>query len=420
MENPEKQKGASLSGGLLGLVVLIGFVWALYSFIKAPSDVADAESQSAAKNQTATIPDWHSAESMEEVARRIKERLVDELEALGIDASNIVANAKAHPTRLIAGVPEHKRTRMLVLSANDEAVIARRYVEECEKKGFFDDNPDNIARIAAIVERLVAVVPEIDSIPEIHILRDDSVNACCLPDGTVFMNTGTLKAIADDSLLAAIFAHELGHAAARHGNESVTLALMGAAGGVAFEEWLAKVMPIFDSGEGVSLVRFAYGLGGSVGFILPRSRRNELEADRLGVRYLARAGFDPEGAERLFESFKKIDPQKPSVLIPLLSTHPVNDERIEHVRKVLAEPDLYKMPKVGLGSQPKHRADEVDFTKIDLKASVTNAIGRLGKHDRKYVPEGFATNQPPAAKRFKLPWRRKGGDKGRDATESER
>ena len=168
--------------------------------------------------------------------------------------------------------------------------------------------------------------------------QDDSVNTCCLPDGTVFVNSGTLKEISDDSILAAIIAHELGHAAARHGNESLTRMLIVPTGGVAFEEWLTGVVPALNSGEGVSLIRLAYGIGGAVGFRLPRNRREEFEADRLGVRYLVRAGFDPKAAVRLFEYFNTIDPQKLGILLSLLSTHPVNDKRIEHVGRCLMNP----------------------------------------------------------------------------------
>ena len=386
----ETSKKKTLIGDVIGGIVLVACLcFAMYSCFATKEDDAPRKEKPEITQQNASRPDWHRAESKAEVARRIKCRLVGELAELGLDASNIVANAKAHPTRLRAGVPEHKRTRWLILSANDEAVIARKYVEECGKKGRFEDNPDQIARIRTIVERLVAVVPEIDAVPAIHILRDDSINAFCLPDGTVLVNTGTLKAIPDDSLLAGILAHELGHAAARHGNEDVTLALIGSVGGVLFEEWLAGVAPILNSGECVSLIRLAYGIGGDVGFHLPRSRLQESEADRLGVRYLARAGFDPAAAERLFEWFEQTAPQRRDLLEALLSTHPLHVDRIAHVREVLSEPDLREMPKESWRGKLKKKADEIDFTKVDPKGAISNATSRLPK----------------------IPWRRKSAEK---------
>ena len=332
---------------ILGLVVFIALCWIGSCIISKDAGPVekDVEVQpEATKLKPASVPDWHKAKSREEVVRRIKARLVSELAAYGLDASNIVANAKAHPTRFRGSVPEHDRSRWLVLSTNDEAIIARRYVEECKRQGRFLDDSAMIKRVRSIVERLVAVVPEIDSVPEIHIVRDDSVNACCLPDGTVFVNEGTLKAIPDNDSLAAILAHELGHAAARHGNEDVAHALIGAAGGVAFEEWMAGVVPVLDSGGGLSLIRLAYGLGGAVGFYLPRSRLQESEADRLGVRYLARAGYAPEAMLQFFEWLESVSPEEKTGLAALLRTHPFHSERAEHVREVLLEPDLYEMP----------------------------------------------------------------------------
>lgn len=395
--------GSCLSDIFAAIVI---FALCLYFFSPAPSEEVRRQ-QGGAGKENKTYPDWHRAGSKAEIVKRIQARLVQELTEAGLDAqniSNIVANAKAHPTRLATWVPEHKRMRLLVLSTNEEAVIARKMVDEYKKAGRFDDETNQIARIGTIAARLVAVVPEIDSVPEIHILKDDSVNACCLPDGTIFVNRGTLKDISDDSMLAAIIAHELGHAAARHGNENLTYILIGSAGDVAFEEWLAGVVPALDSGKGVSLIRLAYGMGSAVGFYLPQSRHQELEADRLGIRYLARAGFDPKAAVRMFQYFEKMEPRKSDALITLLNTHPVNAERVEHAGKVLGEPDLRKMPKTGWGEKLKRRVDAIDLTNIDANALVTNEV---------------ATNLPSASQRFKLPLKRKDDTSRSNATGSE-
>ena len=142
---------------------------------------------------------------------------------------------------------------------------------------------------------------------------------------------------------------------------------------------MSGIAPILDSGEGVSIVRIAYGLGGAVGFYLPRDRNQEAESDRLGTRYLARAGFDPEAMVRLFEYFEAIAPQTPDIFTKILSTHPLHADRIAHVREVLAEPDLCEMPKEGWGTKLKKKADEIDFTAIkpeDL-GKITNAVPHL-------------------------------------------
>ena len=340
--------------------------------------------------------DWHSATNLTEVAHRILARLEGELAAMGIDGSNVAANAKAYPQHLFQSVPEHEkwhpRPRLLVLSDEDEAKIARKYVEECRSKGLLADNDAaGLERISRIVARLVPIIPQIAGEREVHLLRDDSVNACCLPDGTVFVNTGTLRAIQDDDLLAAILAHELGHAAARHGNEGISRALKTLAAGVAFEEGMADLVPMLDSGKGVSFVRIVYGLGSAAAYTRPRSRQMEAEADRLGTRYLARAGYAPEAMLQFFEWLETVSPEEKTGLAALLRTHPFHSERADHVREVLAEPYLREMPvsKTNLLTRISAKGAEIAARTNAVPVS-TNVLSKA--KDVAGIGVGLATN----------------------------
>ena len=271
-------------------------------------------------------------------------KLESELAEVGIDGAEVVAHAKSHPLSLVSRVPEHDRRRLLVLSREDEAKISALAVQTFRKAGAIVDDKAGLARIRPLVERLVAVIPEIDTAPQVFVVRDDAVNACCFPDGTIFVNSGSLAHIRDDGLLAAVLAHELGHAAARHANEGLAKMLVAATGGVLFEEGAANVASILDSGRGVSLLRQCYGFGSQVVYTLPHSREMEAEADRLGVRYLARAGFDPGAMAEFFAFAQRGEEAEPDLLKVLLRTHPTNPKRIEHVLDVLDEPDLAVMP----------------------------------------------------------------------------
>lgn len=339
----EKETKTILSRTAAVAAVLVG-LWFVGSHFGA--DGAGAAGGVPDPGPAAPDGGWHRAANRVEVALRVKDRLERELKEFGLDPSNLLANAKEHPTRLVRPVPEHPgvlgRVRLLVLSDEDEAKLARSVVDECRRKGRLADaeDPAGLARVERIVRRLVPVIREIGQEPEIHLLRDDSVNACCLPDGTVLVNTGTLARIPDDGLLAAILAHELGHAAARHGNEGVSRALKVAAAGVVAEEWMAGLAPVFDSDFGVSVVRVLYGIGSDAAYTSPRDRRMEAEADRLGVRYLARAGYDPQSMARLFEWFEQIAPEDREGFLQIFRSHPFHSERAEHVREVLQEPDL--------------------------------------------------------------------------------
>ena len=383
-KRPEKKGGESLFGRIAGIAVGLAILGAVCKGTgNGASAAADGGRTERPSPPTTT---WRKAETKREVFERVMARISAELESLGIAPSNVLANAKEHPTHLVRPVPEHPgkigRVRLLVLSDEDEAKIARDYVETCRKNGRLADakDPAGLARVERIVRKLVPVVREIGQEPEIHLLRDDSVNACCLPDGTVFVNTGMLKRIPDDDLLAAVLAHELGHAAARHCNEGISRELKSLAAGVVAEEWLANVSPGFDSDTGVWIVRALYGIGSDAVYTKPRDRRMEAEADRLGTRYLARAGYDPEAMVRLFEWFDRIAPEDREGFYQIFRSHPFHSERAEHVREVLQEPDLGQPLPPTLGER---------FG--DWKDKATNVATNLPP-----VASGVATNLPPA------------------------
>lgn len=357
--------------GRRGLIIyyVISFLVFIILAIKGSEGIKGSETS------PPEVKEWQGgAKNIKEVGERIITRLEEALNEMGIDSSNVVANAKANPAKLIRPVPEPKkmmpRYRLLVLSNEDEAKIAQSYVKDClDKKLFVDNDSEGLERVNKIVSRLVPVIPQIKDNPKVYLLRDDSVNACCLPDGTIFVNTGTLSMIKNDDLLAAILAHELGHAAAQHGNEGFSRVLKILAVGVVVEESMIKFVRELDNNEGVFIVRYIYGLGASAAYDKPRDRRAEYEADRLGTRYLARAGYNPKAMLQLFEWFASINPEGDRSFEDLFRTHPYHIERADNVRKVLQEDDLYEMP--------KNLLDEIATNYTNAVSVSTNLIGKV-------------------------------------------
>ena len=348
-QREKKDGGSSWIGKIWGIVFLLLFLGYVFGGSGDDEKTERTERKQEKKTQwkLPRLPSGpgHHTDSKAELLLRTLARIQAELDALGIDGAGVVKNAK-NPKNLFSVVPEHKRPRILLLSREHEETISQNIVEACRKAGLFADKsrPDDLERIRGIVGRLVRAIPEIDRVPEVHLVRDEDVNACCFPDGTVFVNTGTLEAFRDDDELAGVLAHELGHAAARHGNEQLSRLLLIAAGAAPFENWLEGLAPWLDSDTGVSLVHLVYGVGSSAGVYLPVSRRQESEADRLGTRYLARAGFAPDGLLRVLRYFDRAREDPPKALERVFSTHPVSAKRIERVEKVLQEPNLREMP----------------------------------------------------------------------------
>ena len=268
-------------------------------------------------------------------------KLDAELAELGTSRKEVLSYVAKHPLKTTAYVPEykvfpeHKRRRIMALPPAVEVVIASNYVAKMRSEGRFYEDAKDMERVLGIVNRIVAVLPE--KIPvKVYLDKDETLNAYCLPDGTIAVNKGALLQLKDDSLLAAIIAHEYGHAVAHHGNERLSRILKWSAGDAVVEEMCQAFASKIGS-KNVSLVNAAYGLGKDVGVMLPKSRRAELEADRLSVLFLKRAGFDPDAAARLFEFFASLEKGKSGQdkRISCFSTHPANADRVANARDAL-------------------------------------------------------------------------------------
>jgi predicted Zn-dependent protease len=157
------------------------------------------------------------------------------------------------------------------------------------------------------------------------------VNAFVLPNGKVAAFRGLMELAADDDELGAVIGHEVGHILARHPAERVSQELAVQLGVAAVQLILSQG----DYAEHAGEIAGALGMGATYGVILPYSRSHELEADKLGVALMARAGFAPEGAVRFFERMARQAagrPQPPEVL----STHPADETRLVALREVVA------------------------------------------------------------------------------------
>jgi predicted Zn-dependent protease len=165
---------------------------------------------------------------------------------------------------------------------------------------------------------------------EFNLVKDKQVNAFCMPGGKVVIYTGILPVADNESGLATVMGHEIGHAIARHGNERMSQGLMTQLGGMALGVALSS-----RPQETQELFMAAYGLGAQVGVMLPYGRLQESEADRLGLIFMAMAGYDPRTAvgfwQRMDDSEDKGSPPE------FLSTHPSHATRIADINSQLPE-----------------------------------------------------------------------------------
>jgi predicted Zn-dependent protease len=170
---------------------------------------------------------------------------------------------------------------------------------------------------------------------EFNLIEDDKVvNAWCMPGGKIAVYTGILPVTRDEAGLAVVVGHEVAHALANHGNERMSQALLATVGTVVLSVALSE-----QPGHTRSLFMAAFGLGTSVGILLPYSRMHESEADRIGLMLTARAGYDPREAvpfwARMNERGGGAAPPE------FLSTHPAPASRIENIQSHLPEAMQY-------------------------------------------------------------------------------
>lgn len=163
----------------------------------------------------------------------------------------------------------------------------------------------------------------------------DTVNAWCLPGGKIGIYTGLFKVVENESQLAFVTGHEVGHAVARHGAERMSHQLILAVGA----EVVAATMDdkTKEDREKIERMRVAFGLGSTLFVMLPFSRKHEYEADRIGLMYMADAGYDPREALKLQESFIAYHKQKGGGVPEYLSTHPSDEKRLAQMKNYLPE-----------------------------------------------------------------------------------
>lgn len=173
---------------------------------------------------------------------------------------------------------------------------------------------------------------------EFNLVNSKDVNAWCMPGGKVVVYSGLLPVTQDETGLAIVMGHEIGHAIARHGNERMSQGLLAQLGGVALDVALSQ-----KSQEARSIFLTSYGVGSTLG-VLAFSRTQETEADKLGLIFSAMAGYDPRQAVSFWQRMsQKGGGAKPP---EFMSTHPSDQTRIKNINAFMPQAMKYYKGKV--------------------------------------------------------------------------
>lgn len=230
-------------------------------------------------------------------------------------------------------VPETGRSQLLLISPGEESQLGLSEFDKVKKNTPISKDTAQTSQVENIGRRIAAVAPLPDARWEFVLFdKPDTVNAFCLPGGKVGVYSGILAITRDEAGLATVIAHEVAHAVARHGAERISQGLLVQLGGAALAVSL-QTRP--ESTQ--RIIRSAYGIGSEVGLMLPHSRDQELEADHIGLLYMARAGFDPQAAVAFWERFRAYNQQRGNTPIAFLSTHPLDERRIAKLQALMPQ-----------------------------------------------------------------------------------
>jgi predicted Zn-dependent protease len=214
----------------------------------------------------------------------------------------------------------------LVTSPQQEAQMGSQAFQDLKRTQKISKNTDDQKRVKNVADRLIAHVEVPNARWETTVFEDEAPNAFALPGGKIGVHTGMLKLVENDAQLAAVMGHEIAHVTMRHSGQRFSAQfpiMLGYAGlGIALqnEDW--KTREVFLMAM----------MGGSQLGMLSFSRDHEYQADQIGLKYMAKAGFDPREAIKFWQLMEKKNTDAP---MEFLSTHPTDAHRISRLEEAM-------------------------------------------------------------------------------------
>ncbi|MGV3772637.1 MAG: M48 family metallopeptidase [Verrucomicrobiales bacterium] len=235
------------------------------------------------------------------------------------------------------------RRQLSLISAGEEMQLGLSEFEKMKKDTPISRDPALNEMVQRVGKRVAAASG--DHLPnaqwEFVVFESKEANAFCLPGGKVGVYTGLLPITKNEAGLATVIGHEVAHAAAHHGAERMSHAMAAQTGGSLLGVALSAADPRVQS-----LVSMAYPAVAQVGVMLPYGRKQESEADQVGLIYMAKAGYDPEEAVHFWTRFSEFNNAagRSSGGLAIFRTHPVDSVRIANLKKWMPEAKAHYRP----------------------------------------------------------------------------
>jgi predicted Zn-dependent protease len=220
--------------------------------------------------------------------------------------------------------PVTGRSQLMLMSEQEEIQIDRQNspYQISSDYGITQDR-DLEAYVDQVGQRMATISHRPRMPYRFNVVNATYINAYAFPGGTISATRGILIKLNDEAELASLLGHELGHVNARHTAHQMSQAML--------TQTLVGGAAAIVGSQGSTLGDLTAQLGsiGAGALLASYSRDNEREADDLGLRYMATAGYDPQGFVELMDMLRSLNKQNPNAVQTLFSTHPMSDERYQ-------------------------------------------------------------------------------------------
>jgi len=243
--------------------------------------------------------------------------------------------------------PETGRVSHVGMSTEQETALGLQSYQQVLAQSRTIDSGPELETVRRVVSRLASATGKAGGSFDwrVSLVNDGQQNAFCLPGGKMVVYAGILPVTQNEAGLATVLGHEMAHATSRHGAQRVlqqNLAQTAMTG-------IAVSLSDMDYDQQRAIMG-ALGAGAQYGVLMPFNRKDESEADHVGLIYMARAGFDPRESLRFWQRMEQAGREQPP---EFMSTHPSHGTRIEQLQalmpKALEEYNRAKTSSSGTG-----------------------------------------------------------------------
>ncbi len=241
-------------------------------------------------------------------------------------------------------LPEGGGSVLLLTSKAQEAQLGHEGYQEALKKEKLSKDPRLNAMLLRVGQKIAKEANQADFKWEFKLIESKEQNAWCMPGGKVAFYTGILPTLQNEAGMAVVMGHEVAHAVMRHSGQRISQTMLVQLG-------LSVAELSFSNSKHKNQLMGLLGAGATVGVILPYSRGHESEADTIGLRYMAKAGYDPQEAVRFWQRFSSSAKGAPP---EFLSTHPAGSTRIANMQAHLQDAlQMYNQATTKIGTGEK-------------------------------------------------------------------